>query len=116
MPARMKKRHIDNALIRIVFIGPQDGEDALIKAANDIGFSESIPWKEAFPEFSGEELPGVILSGARNKEGLTQKELAARIGINQGYLSDMERGKRSIGRKMAQRIAAILNVNYKIFL
>lgn len=79
-------------------------------------FSKSIPWREAFPEFSDNELPGVVLSGSRYKEGLTQKQLAERIGVNQGYLSDLERGKRPIGKAMAKKIAVVLNVNYRVFL
>lgn len=87
-----------------------------MKAAHDLGFSESIPWREAFSEYSEDELPGAVLSGARHKEGFTQKELAEKLDINQGYLFDLERGKRAIGKNMAKEIAAVLKVNYKIFL
>lgn len=31
---------------------------------------------------------------------LTQKEFARRIGVSQGYLSDMERGKKDIGAQV----------------
>lgn len=112
----MKTRLIDSSSIRIILIGPKNKEDDLIKAANKVGFSESIPWREAFSEYSEKELPGVILSGARTKEGLTQKALADKVGIHQGYLSDLERGKRPIGKAMAKRLASVLNVEYKIFL
>ena len=59
---------------------------------------------------------GACLQGARVKEGLSQVELAKTLGISQTNLSKMELGKRAIGKKMAQRIAKILNVDYRIFL
>lgn len=117
MQVRTKKPHIEKqGVIRLVLIGPRENEGALMKAATGMGFSESIPWREAFSEYSENELPGVVLSGARHKEGLTQKELAEKLDINQGYLSDLECGKRAIGKNMAKKLAATLKVNYKIFL
>ena len=117
MQARTKRPHIESeGVIRLVLIGPGENEDALMKAAIGLGFSESIPWREAFREYSEDELPGVVLSGARHKEGLTQTELAEKLDINQGYLSDLECGKRAIGKNMAKKLAAVLKVNYKIFL
>lgn len=57
-----------------------------------------------------------ILRGARHKEGLTQIELAKKLKITQSDLSKMEHGKRPIGKKLAQRIAEILEIDYRIFL
>jgi hypothetical protein len=44
---------------------------------------DSIPWREAFPEYREEDLPGVSLLGARTKEGMTQTRLAELTGIPQ---------------------------------
>jgi transcriptional regulator with XRE-family HTH domain len=41
----------------------------------------------------------------RQKEGLTQTDLAVHLGINRGHLSDIERGKREVGIIMLQVIA-----------
>jgi len=60
--------------------------------------------------------PGVSLQGARVKEGLSQVDLAEKLGISQTNLSKMEHGKRPIGKAMAKRIADILNVDYRLFL
>jgi DNA-binding XRE family transcriptional regulator len=57
-----------------------------------------------------------ILRGARYKENMTQVELAKKLKITQSDLSKMEHGKRSIGKKLAQRIADVLKVDYRIFL
>jgi DNA-binding XRE family transcriptional regulator len=59
---------------------------------------------------------GACLQGARLKEGLTQETLAEKLRISQTNLSKMENGKRPIGKKMAKRIAKILDVDYRIFL
>ena len=71
-----------------------------------------LTWEEAFPELG----PGDILQGARDREGLTQTELAARIGVKSHHISEMENGKRSIGKDMAKRLAKALNTGYKVFL
>ena len=61
-------------------------------------------------------LPGRSLRGGRVKEGLTQVQLAALVGIPQRHVSEMENGKRPIGKEMAKRLGAALNVSYKVFL
>ena len=90
-----------------------------IDALKSLGFidaSDTIPWRELFPEYGDEKLPGVCLSGARLKEGMTQKELSELSGIPQSHISAMENGKRPIGKKRAKILAEVLNVGYKIFL
>ena len=90
-----------------------------IDALKSLGFvdtSDSIPWRELFPEYNDEELPGVCLAGSRLKEGMTQKRLSELTGIPQGHISEMENGKRSIGKKRAKVLAKVLSVGYKIFL
>jgi len=59
---------------------------------------------------------GVCIRGGRTKEGLTQKQLAALTGIAQHHISEMENGKRSIGKETARKLAAALNVDYRVFL
>jgi transcriptional regulator with XRE-family HTH domain len=36
---------------------------------------------------------------------LTQKEFACRIGVSQGYLSDIERGEKEVGAEILLRIS-----------
>jgi len=59
---------------------------------------------------------GVCIRGSRGKEGLTQKQLAELTGIAQHHISEMENGKRPIGKETARRLAAALNVDYRVFL
>jgi plasmid maintenance system antidote protein VapI len=82
-----------------------------------IGFTDAdgIPWRQAFPEFAGDE-KGTVLKDARLKEGLTQKLSAEKTGIPQRHISEMEHGRRPIGKTMAKRMAAALNASYQMLL
>ena len=78
---------------------------------------KSVPWREAFKEGIEEFTEvGLVLAGSRLKEGLTQKELAEKLGVRPHHISEMEHGKRSIGKAMAHRLAKILNMDYRLFL
>jgi len=88
----------------------------VLKTLGFVDTTDTIPWREAFPEYKDEDLPGVCLRGSRYKEGLTQKQLAEMIGIPQRHISMMENGKRPIGKEMAKRLGKALNIGYKVFL
>ncbi|EFL51190.1 putative plasmid maintenance system antidote protein, XRE family [Solidesulfovibrio fructosivorans JJ]] len=62
--------------------------------------THSIPWWEVLP-FKEEELPGVFLVGASYQEGMTQAALAEATGIPRCHISEMENGRRPIGKKIA---------------
>ncbi len=68
--------------------------------------------EEVFPETH----PGMVLRGYRAREDMTQKDLATKIGISASNVSDMERGRRPIGTKMAKRLGKALNLDYRLFL
>lgn len=74
-------------------------------------------WREIFKhgieQFSE---VGLALRGARYKSNMTQKELAEKLGIYPHHISEMEHGKRPIGKAMAHKLAKILRLNYKVFL
>jgi len=53
---------------------------------------------------------GNLLAGARLKNGLSQKELAEKIGIKQNMVSDYETGKRRLTKTMAARFASVLHI------
>jgi len=72
----------------------------------------ALPLAEVFPEKS----PGRLIRGLRTREGITQKELARRLGVTQNNISDMERGKRAVSVKMAKRIEEEFSVSYRVFL
>ena len=51
---------------------------------------------------------------ARNKEGLTQKELSERTGITQADISRIENGTRNPSLEMVKRLANGLGMRLKI--
>ena len=118
MPELTKSHPTRNIELR--FIGPVENREKAIENLKPLGFvdasEEYVSWRELFPEYSDEELPGVCLRGARYKEGLTQKQLAELTGIPQRHISMMENGKRPIGKEMAKRLGKALNIGYKVFL
>jgi len=117
MLERTKKRLTDQ--IQITLIGPMRNRAKAIEAVASLGFesvSDAIPWREAFPQYTDQDLPGVCLAGARTREAITQKQLSEMTGIPQRHISEMENGKRPIGKKTAQILAKALNTSYKVFL
>jgi len=73
---------------------------------------EPLLLEEVFPDLH----QGSAIRGLRLREGLTQEQLARRLGIKRTNLSEMENGKRPIGKNMAKRLAQVLKTDYKVFL
>ncbi len=61
--------------------------------------------------YTEEEKPSVYLRGSKCREDLTQKELSEHTGIPIRHISEMENGKRPIGKKNATKLAEVLNCN-----
>lgn len=59
---------------------------------------------------------GLVLRGARYREGISQKKLAEKTGISQENISKIENGKRTVGEKVAKILAKELNIDYRLFL
>ena len=53
---------------------------------------------------------GNLLAGARLKAGLTQAQLAMKLGIRQNMVSDYERGRRTYSDAMAKRLSKTLRI------
>jgi len=118
MSARTKP-HPSDTLCTLAFVGPADHAQAARDALQALGFQEArdtVSWRECFPAWSDAQLPGVTLAGARAKEGLAQVQLARLTGIPQRHISEMEHGKRPIGKERAKKLAEVLKVDYHIFL
>jgi len=60
--------------------------------------------------------PGESLRALRTMREMKQTELAKKIGITSRQISDMEKGRAPIGKKMAMRLGEALNMDYKHFL
>ena len=71
--------------------------------------------EEVFPEYIGREQQAA-LRAYRIREGFTQKQLAEITGIPQRHISEMENGKRGIGKERARKLADALRVEDYRFL
>lgn len=61
--------------------------------------------------------PGKALRIYRENAGLTQAALGEKIGgAPRQHISGMENGKRTIGKENAKKLAAVLGVDYRVFL
>ena len=74
---------------------------------------EFVPWREAFP---GVNIPVVCLKEMRLLAELTQQQLSELTGVPQRHISEMENGKRPIGKENAKKFAKALKTNYQMFL
>lgn len=57
---------------------------------------------------------GQILHDARKSEKITQKELAARVGVDKSYISKIEKGIVEPGIAMFYRIASALGLSVEL--
>lgn len=55
---------------------------------------------------------GEIIAEAREKKGLSQRQLAKLAGINSSGLSKIEAGERDPSAKMLRKISNVIDVNY----
>jgi len=113
-----KKRHTENYR-EVRYIGPPEKIEKLAKVAQSLDLediSDTIEWRDFFPEYNHTSSPCIALRGSRKKENLTQKDLARLTKIPQGHISEMENGKRGIGKEIAKKLGKALNVDYRIFL
>jgi DNA-binding XRE family transcriptional regulator len=71
--------------------------------------------EEVFPEL-GTNRSGVLIRGYRGREGMTQRQLAEVTGIPQRHISEIEHGKRAIGKERARKLAKALHADYRMLL
>ena len=119
------KKHPTEKTIEVRFRGTPANLVKLRRLAQSLKVQDVSEWEleekdsyaveEVFPELAWNS-GGVSIRGGRGKEGLTQKQLAELTGISQHHLSEMENGKRPIGKETARKLAAALKVDYRVFL
>ncbi len=125
MQALMKKPLTDE--VNVTFTGPSAQMAEALEVMRALGFTTveqrtlnqqaegSIPWREA-EAFKDLSFPGAYLAGFRHREGMTQVELAERSGIPRRHISEMENGKRPIGKQSARKLAEVLSVDPRLLL
>lgn len=117
MPVAMKKPHTDEEMITIRLRVRRSNASKIKEYAQTIEDREGQTFTvdEVFPEFVGKEKQ-VYLRGVRYREDFTQRQLAELTGIPQRHISEMENGKRTIGKENAKKLAKVLNADYRMFL
>jgi len=113
MQAHTKKHPTDDLVTVQLRVHPANVQ--LVKryaAALESGDIGSYSVAEVFPEYIGKEHE-LALRAYRIREGLTQKQLAALTGIPQHHISEMENGKRAIGKERARKLATALHCDYR---
>ncbi|MCE1226241.1 MAG: helix-turn-helix domain-containing protein [Geobacteraceae bacterium] len=81
--------------------------------AEGLGKSNSTPWRDVAAKRGS--VPASVLRGARSKAEITQTKLSELTGIPQRHISEMERGKRPIGKETARKLAEGLKTDYRVF-
>lgn len=79
---------------------------------------EALPWREVaksrIKASGGESAHMVRMS--REMAEMTQVELASRLKMPQANLSQIETGKRPVGKALAKKLAKIFHIDYRVFL
>ena len=79
--------------------------------------SKNTPWREVYKSELRKYGEGALmLRGSRHKAEMTQQALADELGISQHHVSEMENGKRAIGKEMALRLSKVFQTDYRKFL
>jgi DNA-binding XRE family transcriptional regulator len=81
-----------------------------IRQVNDEG-DELYTLEEVYPDFK----PGDMIKGLRVREGITQKEMADKLGIQRRQISEMENGACPIDLEMAKLIEKTFDISRKVF-
>jgi DNA-binding XRE family transcriptional regulator len=85
--------------------------------AREIESHESVSAEEVFaPIIEKTGSAATLIRGYRTRDGLSQDELAAKLGTTRTNVSAMESGRRAIGKAMAKRLAEIFETDYRNFL
>jgi len=112
------KKQITKGFVEVRFLVPELRVEEIKKIVGCLGGvptdddAPGIPLEKAFPALHA----GVTLRGYRQRDGLSQVELAEKLGVRQSNISEIESGKRPIGKRLACKLAAVFHTGYKVFL
>ena len=117
MPEATKKPPTDQDMITLRLRVHRRNASRIMEYVQTVeaGAARTYSIAEVFPEYIGKEQQ-VAIRAYRSRENLTQRQLAELTGIPQRHISEMENGKRVIGKELAKRLGKALNADYKVFL
>ena len=94
---------------------PLSNASAYLEKHGCVCINDGQEWADAKGLFA-ERTPANMLIGARGKENITQIQLSKMTGIPRRHISDMENGRRPIGKQNAIKFEKALNISYRLFL
>ena len=99
------------------FMVPASRVAALLELVHESQVEENVPADDVLRDVYRKcGKTGSVIRGLRAREDMTQIQLARKLGVTQGDLSKMEKGKRPVGKEMARRLAKVLNTDYRVFI
>jgi DNA-binding XRE family transcriptional regulator len=117
---RLIKVEITEGKKHRLYLVPKNAANAvatLLEGFNEALKEEAIDARELYPELKDPiKRAAIAFHGARLRLGLTQKQMADKIGLSQSDISKIEKGEREISRKLALRIGKAFEIDYKRFL
>ena len=128
MSEHMKKLHTSNNIEVVVhdkkdmkFIIPRSSAREILALLKPFQVSKNkkdlVHARQVFSDlYEQHGKIGATIRGCRVRDGMTQVELAKKLNIHQAHISQMEHGKRIVGKKMAQKLAVIFKTDYRLFL
>ena len=121
MQALTKKPRTDNGLVTLHFKVRPEYAESIKRYVAKIEPEQNDETVITLEDFFNKHFPGqtegaVYLRGIRTRENLSQTRLAELTGIPQRHISEMENGKRPIGKERAKLLAEALNADYRAFL
>jgi predicted transcriptional regulator len=105
-----RKPHTEG-MVSLTVVVPSGRADAVAMAIKE-ALEPNVPADRVFPDST----PGKVLRGARGLKEMTQAQLAKSTGVRPAHISDMENGRRPIGKEMARKLGLALDFPYKAFL
>jgi len=76
-----------------------------------------VAWEElARDRIEKYKKAGLVLRGMRYRENMSQIALAKKSGLTQNEISNIENGKRTVGEKIAKKLAKALNFDYRLLI
>jgi DNA-binding XRE family transcriptional regulator len=124
MSAPMKTRRtkavqitVDSGKKKSLYLVPQDKAESIKHLLEEYRYDDFIPAETVLRDVHVEYgKSGSVLRGLRVRDGLSQADLAKELGCPQPWISAWENGSRSLGKKMAQKLAEIFKTDYRVFL
>ena len=89
------------------------GDENVRVDRDDMVSAMEMDW---FKELESEDTPGKNLRFYRKLVGMTQTELAKKLGTSKQFISDMENDRKPISRKTAKELAALFDVSVARFI